>query len=284
MRVTRSLGFGLDEKALEAIQHWRFNPGTFQGQPIPVVTMVPVDFRLPEKQSRWHLIRVEFTPPAGASRPQFSKTTYPYGAGISTYASEEGLVIIAIGRQATAKVAFDVDEHGSPVNFQVLSDSREVWGPEALAVVRDWQFIPGMKFGSPVAVPCTLDLVWGEANLSPQALEWAVTEISTPSISAIPAVPEPTRSAESSPVVAYKADPSYTEEARKAGLEGTVAISLFIGEDGVPEDLRVTRRLGLGLDEKAIDAVRQWRFRPALRNGLPFRVPATIEVNFRLPR
>jgi periplasmic protein TonB len=52
----------------------------------------------------------------------------------------------------------------------------------------------------------------------------------------------------------------------------------------VPEDLRVTRRLGLGLDEKAIDAVRQWRFRPALRNGLPFRVSATIEVNFRLPR
>jgi TonB family protein len=123
--------------------------------------------------------------------------------------------------------------------------------------------------------------VWGETNLSPQALEWAVTEIGTPSI---PALPEPTRSAESSPEVAYKLEASYTEEARKAGLEGTVAISLFIGEDGVPEDLRVTRRLGLGLDEKAIDAVRQWRFRPALRNGLPFRAPATIEVNFRLPR
>jgi len=281
MRVTGSLGFGLDEKALAAIQQWHFMPGTLEGQPVPVAITVPIEFRLPDKQSRWHLIRAEFMPPEGASRPQFSKTRYPYGAGISTYASEEGLVIVAIGRQGTAKVAFDVDEHGSPVNFQVLRDSREVWGPEALAVVRDWQFIPGTKFGAPVAVPCTLDLVWGEANLSPQALEWAVTEISTPSI---PAIPEPTRSAESSPVVAYKVDPSYTEDARKARLEGTVVISLFIGEGGVPEDLRVTRRLGLGLDEKATDAVSQWRFRPALRNGLPFRVPATIEVNFHLPR
>lgn len=286
MRVTRPLGFGLDEKALEAIQHWRFMPGTFQGQPVPVVTTVAVDFRLPEKQSRWHLIRVEFTPPAGASRPQFSKTIYPYGTGISTYASEEGLFIIAIGRQGTAKVSFDVDEHGSPVNFQVLSASHAIWGPEALAVVRDWQFIPGTKFGVPVAVPCTLDLVWGRANLSPQALEWAVAQMSTPSIPETldAPTPAPADGAESSPAVAYKTDPSYTEEARKAGLEGTVVISLFIGEDGIPQDLRVTRRLGLGLDEKAIDAVSQWRFRPALRNGLPSRVPATIEVNFRLPR
>jgi TonB family protein len=147
------------------------------------------------------------------------------------------LVIIAIGRQGTAKVAFDVDEHGSPVNFKVLSASREVWGPEALAVVREWQFIPGMKFGTPVAVPCTLDLVWGRTNLSPQALEWAAAQMSARSIPAIPEplgapTPAPVNSAASSPVVAYKADQSYTEEARKAGLEGTVVISLFIGEDG----------------------------------------------------
>jgi TonB family protein len=182
MRVTGSLGFGLDEKALEAIQQWRFMPGTLQGQPVAVLTTVTVDFRLPDKQSRWHLIKAEFKPPEGASRPQFSKTRYPYGAGISLNAFEEALVIRAIGREATATVAFDVDEHGSPVNLQVLNASHPIWAPEAIAVVRDWQFVPGTKYGAPVSVLCTVDLVWGPTNLSTQALQWAVAQLSAPSL------------------------------------------------------------------------------------------------------
>jgi TonB family protein len=282
MRVTGSLGFGLDEKALEAIQQWRFMPGNFQGQPVPVAMTVPVDFRLPDKQSRWHLIRAEFTPLEGASRPKFSKTRYPYGVGISLHAFEQALVIRAIGREATATVAFDVDEHGNPVNLRVLNASHPIWGPEAMAVVREWQFVPGMKYGAPVSALCTVELVWGPTNLTPQALDWAVAQLSAPST---PTTPEPVRNFSSSPEVIYKsADPSYTEAARRAGLQGTVRISLVVGEDGAPQDLRVISPLGLGLDEKALDAVSQWRFRPSLMNGEPLRVRAVIEVNFRLPQ
>jgi TonB family protein len=283
MRVTGSLGLGLDEKALAAIQQWRFMPGTLQGQPVPVVMTVPVDFRLPDKQSRWHLIRADFQPPEGASRPQFSKTGYPYGAGISLHAFEEALVIRAIRREATATVAFNVDEHGSPVNFQVLNASHPIWGPEAMAVVREWQFVPGMKYGAPLSVLCTVDLVWGPTNLSPQALEWAVTQLSA---SSIPAAPDPVGTFASAPaVVVYKGpDPSYTEEARQAGLQGSVQVSLLVGEDGGPQNLRVVSPLGLGLDEKAIEAVSQWRFQPASMNGQPVRYRTTIEVNFSLPK
>src|ERR1700676_300399 len=78
MRVTGSLGLGLDEKALAAIAKWRFLPGTRDGQPAAVAMTMPVEFRLPDKQSRWHLIRAEFVPPEGASRPQFAKALYPY--------------------------------------------------------------------------------------------------------------------------------------------------------------------------------------------------------------
>jgi len=281
MRVTRSLGLGLDEKALEAIQHWSFLPGSLEGRPVPVVTTVPIEFRLPDKQSRWHLIRAEFLPSEGASRPQFSKTAYPYGAGISLRAFEEALVIRAIRREATATLAFDVDEHGSPVNLQVLNASHPIWGPEAMAVVREWQFLPGMRYGAPVSVPCTLDLVWGPTNLSPEALEWAVTQLSAPSY---PAPPDSVRDFATSPAVVYQGpDPSYTEAARNAGLQGTVRISLLVGEDGVPHDLRVISPLGLGLDEKAIEAVNQWRFRPSLVNGQRRPVRAVVEVNFRVP-
>jgi len=60
-------------------------------------------------------------------------------------------------------------------------------------------------------------------------------------------------------------------------------VRLFVGEDGIPQNLSVVTPLGLGLDETAIEAVSQWRFRPTLVNGLPVRVRATVEVNFRLP-
>jgi len=280
IRVTGSLGFGLDEKALAAIQQWRFTPGTRQGQPVPVDMTIPVDFRLPDKQSRWHLIRAEFTPPEGASRPQFSKTNYPYGVGISLNAFEEAIVIRAIGREATATVAFDVDEHGLPVNLQVLNASHPIWGPEAVAIVREWEFVPGMKYGAPVSVLCTVDLVWGPTNLSAQGLQWAVAQMSVPST---PPTLDSIHSVTSSPVVVYRgADPSYTQEARKAGLQGTVQVSFMIGEDGVPQNLRVISPLGLGLDERAIESVSQWRFQPVVLNGQPFRIGTTISVTFSL--
>jgi TonB family protein len=277
MRVTGSLGFGLDERALAAIQQWRFTPGTHQGQPVAVVMTIPVDFRLPGKQSRWHLIRAEFTPLEGASRPHFSKTSYPYGVGISLNAFEEAIVIRAIGREATATVAFDVDEHGLPVNLQVLNASHPIWGPEAVALVREWQFVPGMKYGAPVSALCTLDLVWGPTNLSTQALQWAVAQMSVPSR------PDPSQSVPSPPVVVYRGyDPIYTEEARTAGLQGTVEVSFIVGEDGVPQNLRVISPLGHGLDEKAMESVSQWRFQPVVVNGRPVQVGSTISVTFSL--
>jgi TonB family protein len=284
MRVTGSLGFGLDERALAAIQQWRFTPGTLEGRPVPVAMTVPVEFHLPDKQSRWHLIRAEFTPPEGASRPQFSKTSYPYGIGISLHAFEEALVIRAIGREATATVAFDVDEHGSPVNVQVLNASHPIWGPEAMAVLHEWQFVPGMKSGAPVSARCTVDLVWGPTDLTPKDREWAVAQMSS---SLVPWIPEPIDAAavasRSTPAVAYKVEPSYTDEAQKAGLQGTVVLRLVIKEDGTPTDIQVLKPLALGLSEKAVEAVNQWRFQPAKVNGQPVSFPATVEVNFRLP-
>jgi TonB family protein len=60
-------------------------------------------------------------------------------------------------------------------------------------------------------------------------------------------------------------------------------MSLIVGTDGVPQDVKVVRGLGFGLDEKAIEAVEGWRFKPATRDGVPLAVPAQVEVNFQLP-
>jgi TonB family protein len=85
------------------------------------------------------------------------------------------------------------------------------------------------------------------------------------------------------PVLIRKEEPLYTEEARAAKLQGTVTLAATVGPDGrVTGDMRVMHSLGMGLDEKAIEAVRQWRFKPAYKNGAPVRMMVTIEVNFRL--
>lgn len=86
----------------------------------------------------------------------------------------------------------------------------------------------------------------------------------------------------SAPIPLYKVEPEYSEEARKAKFQGTVVLSIVVDERGMPTQFKVVRPLGLGLDEKAIEAVQKWRFRPAQKDGRAVAVLATVEVNFRL--
>ncbi len=86
----------------------------------------------------------------------------------------------------------------------------------------------------------------------------------------------------SAPRAVYTPDPDYSEEARKAKYQGVVVLWLIVGPDGRPRDMHVTRSLGMGLDQKAMEAVRQWKFEPAMMQGKPVAVQISVEVNFRL--
>jgi periplasmic protein TonB len=85
-----------------------------------------------------------------------------------------------------------------------------------------------------------------------------------------------------SPVVTFKVEPEYSEEARKAKFQGTVLLYIEVSERGLPQNPRIIRALGMGLDEKAIEAVMKWRFQPGRKDGKPVTVAAQVEVNFRL--
>ena len=79
-----------------------------------------------------------------------------------------------------------------------------------------------------------------------------------------------------------KIEPEYTEEARRAKLQGTVLLRIEVNERGQPQNLRIRQSLGLGLDERAVDAVKRWRFRAGTADGKPVVTEAVVEVNFRL--
>jgi len=84
------------------------------------------------------------------------------------------------------------------------------------------------------------------------------------------------------PTILLKRDPVYSEQARKAQYQGTVVLEAIVRKDGSVEILRVVRSLGFGLDENAVKALKEWKFRPGMRNGVPVDVALNIEINFNL--
>jgi periplasmic protein TonB len=84
------------------------------------------------------------------------------------------------------------------------------------------------------------------------------------------------------PTLLYKVEPEYSEEARKAKYQGTVMLYVEVDPTGRAINLKVIHSLGLGLDEKAIEAVKKWKFKPGYKDGKAVTVAAQIEVNFRL--
>jgi TonB family protein len=84
------------------------------------------------------------------------------------------------------------------------------------------------------------------------------------------------------PHIIFQPEPQFTKEARKAKHQGVVGMDVIVGVDGLVHQITIVRPLGMGLDEKAMEGVRAWRFKPATRNGQPVAVAVYVEVDFRL--
>jgi TonB family protein len=86
----------------------------------------------------------------------------------------------------------------------------------------------------------------------------------------------------SAPVLIYSVDPEFSDEARRAKYQGVCVVSMIVDAQGNPQNIQVARALGMGLDEKAIEAAKQYKFKPAYFHGHPVPVLINLEVNFRI--
>ena len=142
LRVLKGLGLGLDGRALEAVAEWRFAPGQKEGKPVPILATIQVNFRLlPEWQ--WHLTRLAFNPSDGASVPSLVKPQFPR----DRKTPNPGSVTLTL----------DVDEHGKPVNLHVEKSSDPDSEHEVIKAMREWTFSPGLKDGTPISEPLTIE-------------------------------------------------------------------------------------------------------------------------------
>lgn len=136
----------------------------------------------------------------------------------------------------------------------------------AIGAVLDWEFLPATRDGIPVETVTQIDV---DFKLPPE-----------PQLNGLTAVrfgPGLTP-----PIVINRVEPQYSDEARAAHYQGTVVLEVVVRTDGTCEVVRVVRELGFKLDESAVEAIRQWRFKPAMRNGEPVDVRLNVEVNFNL--
>jgi TonB family protein len=145
LKVLRTLGLGLDEKAIAAVSNWQFQPGAKDGQPVNVQAQIEVNFRL--IGAKWHLARIEFHLADGSVRPIIEKAVAPRVANDAL--------------SATATATFDISEKGEAVDVHVDKTLEDEWGRDVTDTLTKWKFTPASKNGKPVSVSCTMDFVRG---------------------------------------------------------------------------------------------------------------------------
>lgn len=84
------------------------------------------------------------------------------------------------------------------------------------------------------------------------------------------------------PKIVLKSEPAYTDEARSFKLQGTMQVNLVVNKHGIPENIQIVKPLGLGLDDEAVRAIQNWRFKPGSLKGVPVATLIDVEVDFRL--
>lgn len=201
-------------------------------------------------------------------------------------------------RHESVTVAVTIDEKGMPGQIYLLSATGTIADQFAVQAVRSDRFMPARQGGMPAMVrreivvemdTCTgkikqengekTEKTWLNA-LPVQRIQplppGATTETAVPNLYRV-------GGRVSAPVPLFTPEAHYSDEARKAKLQGECLISIVIDVDGLPKNPRVIKSLGNGLDEEALQAVAHYRFRPAMMDGTrPVPVSVTIAVNFRL--
>jgi len=186
-----------------------------------------------------------------------------------------------------------ISKTGTVESLDVISGPEEL-RDSALDAFRQWTYKPFLLNGQPVEVETTIIVVYNlpdwvssqngaEQTPVPEAIKQNMQKAQARAEQEYKdgrIVPMQIGGDVTTPVVIWQPSPEYTEEARKAKFEGTVTVSLIVNNAGIPLNVHVTKGVGMGLDEKAVEAVKQYRFKPAMQNGKPVAVFMNVEVNF----
>jgi len=255
------------------------------------------------------------TPPPTANMQTAAQTVYYAGPGVTAPELLTAHLIHAAGGHCdrfdrTAVVSAVVDANGATRNISLLHPAGTELDKIASNIAAADRFKPGTYNGAPVSAAISIELkIYSciELNINEQGKRVYSLQLrglpdqkvdvqelpSKDGTQAIAGGPPPTARdtgpalyhvghGVTAPVVLRTVAAELSERAREEKLSGSCLISLIVNEQGIPEDVHVVKSLEPTLDESAVNAVRQYRFGPAMHHGTPVPVMVTIEVNFRL--
>jgi TonB family protein len=207
-------------------------------------------------------------------------------------------------------LAVIVDAKGNPRNLMFTKTVNADLDKQAYQIVSADRFKPGTKDGTPVAIAQSVEVDMQaciEQTEDNTGENTTVVRLISKSVQKFETIPQPPEEADLTsditpsddsyvsayplyrfgrdtrpPVVLENADAEYSDEARRTNYQGMCLVEMIVDKYGIPRQLRVVHPLGMGLDQNAIEAVRKFRFRPAMKNGEPVSVKLGIQVNFRL--
>lgn len=269
--------------AQDAVMQYVYQPYTIEGQPREVQTTVKVAFRLDAAP----LAPAMGLPSMGIGSGPFLLTRQP-----AEYTEEARQA----KREGAVTLALTVGADGKAHDIRVVKPLGFGLDEKAIAAAKQWSFRPATEDGKPADYPTTVTVPFHFLPMAPVTIEIARKTANGPQDKKeVVLTPNPTAISTAKsffivsptpgvmvPVLVSKVEPEYSDEARNARYQGIVMLSVTIGLDGTMQDIRVKRAIGLGLDEKAIEAVKQWKCQPAQQNGQVIPYAATVQIEFRL--
>jgi len=186
----------------------------------------------------------------------------------------------AVEGESTLSLVVGAD--GTPTKIQVVHSHGAAFDAAATDAIKKSRFQPGTIDGTPVPVRVYARTRFFDDMRPAFPRIFLRTGPAAGFSQFAPNSPIRLRQGDTPPKLVTSTDAEFSDEARRQGIQGVVMVSLLVNEEGVPIDLSITKGMGHGLDEKALEAVSQYRFKPAMRGGVPVEARIAVEVSFRL--
>lgn len=286
IHIAKSAGYGMDEKAVEAVRKWRFKAGTRAGAAVDVRVNVEVGFRLEPEPKMWGAGPLRFDVEKGVIPPVLQSGTMPKA-------------IRETGDEAVL-LRFTVSREGEVSDIRPLDGEKSKAVTALIGSLSTWRFTPASNGSGPLPASGKVLFIKGEdqyryqvstafrdsGSLRPQEQTPASSSLASgttgPSriITVYPKLRmEPD---EAQKLLLERVAPRYPDAAKAAGVQGAVLLAVTIGEDGRVKDVQEISG-PRELIPAAAEAVKRWRYQPTVLRGRTWEVITEVEIQFRLP-
>jgi TonB family protein len=286
IQVVRSVGYGMDEEAVETVKKWRFAPGARDGVPVDVRIRAEVGFREAPDPNAWGAGPMVFDLPTGSKAPKVKSGSMPRAV---REAGDETVVL-----------QFTLNSAGETGDIRPLQGSESTSLRVLTNSLSTWKFEPSSDIATPVVGRVLL--IKGEDQFRYKVSEaFRDPRTARPSEPLAGAVPLPSQagpassqiitvpvrlrleSDEATKLLVERVPAEYPDVAKRAGVQGNVLLEITIAKDGSVKDVKSIDG-PTELIPAAIEAVKQWKYRPAVSRGRTWEATTEVEIQFRLPK